>query len=100
MQGATAEEQAAPLGTPMVEELLADSFLRKLCTNWLRWITTEASGTVGPVPQPLLEAAVAVATVLEKTLGWNCGPVQELYSDEDDEDGPVVVEGVELLQED
>ncbi len=100
MQGCTAEEQAAPLGTPMVEELLEDSFLRKLCTSWLRWISAEEG-----VPQPLSEAAAAVATLLQKTLGWNCGPVQDLFGtgdDEeysDDEDGPVIVEGIELLED-
>jgi A1 cistron-splicing factor AAR2 len=97
--GCTAEEQAAPLGIPMVEELLADSFLRKLCTSWLRWISEEHG-----VPQPLSEAASAVSTLLHKTLGWNCGPVQDLFGSDggegeesDDEDGPVIVEGVELL---
>lgn len=101
--GCTAEEQAAPLGTPMVEELLEDSFLRKLCTSWLRWISAEEG-----IPQPLSEASAAVATLLQKTVGWNCGPVQDLFrsgsggddDDEysDDEDGPVVVEGVEILE--
>jgi len=102
MQGCTAEEQAAPLGTPMVEELLADSFLRKLCTSWLRWISAEEG-----IPQPLSEAVAAVATLLHKTVGWNCGPVQDLFrggssnDDEysDDEDGAVVVEGVEIFED-
>jgi hypothetical protein len=101
MQGCTAEEQAAPLGAPMVEELLADSFLRKLCTSWLRWISSEEK-----VSHPLSEAAAAVATVLQSTLGWNCGPVQDLFHDgddddeySDDEDRPVVVEGVEIYED-
>ena len=102
MQGCSSEEQAAPLGTPMVEELLEDSFLRRLCTGWLRWVASEGAS----VPQPLSEAARGVATLLQKTVGWECGPVEELGGggehgdddEEDDEDGPVVVLDVEGIE--
>jgi hypothetical protein len=41
--------------------------------------------------------ASAVSGVLQRTLGWGVQVVTDLGSDEDeDEDGPVVVEGVEL----
>ena len=94
MQGCSAEDQAAPFGTPMVEELLTDSFLRRLCTGWLRWIVSEGSS----VPEPLCEAANAVSMLLHKAVGWDCGPIEDLDNDGDidsDEDGPVIVEGVE-----
>lgn len=95
LQGCSAEAQAAPLGTPMVEELLADSFLRRLCTGWLRWVASEGSA----VPQPLSDAATSVSVLLQRALGWECGPLEELGGGDDegeDDDGPVVVEGVDI----
>ena len=82
----------------MVEELMADSFLRRLTTNWLRWVAEE-----GPAaPAAVGEAAHRVAALLRRTTGWECGPVTELGGEEGweggegEEDGPVVVEGVEV----
>lgn len=40
--------------------------------------------------------AAAVSGVLQRTMGWGVQVVTDLGSDDEDEDGPVVVEGVEL----
>lgn len=37
--------------------------------------------------------------VLQRTLGWGVQLVTDLGSDSEDEDGPVVVEGVEVPDE-
>lgn len=90
------------LGVPIVDDLLKDSFLRQLSTSWLRWVTTEAGASV---PVEVSEAAQRVAQLLERTLGWECSSVMELYArhsddDDDDEDRPVVVENVEIADDD
>lgn len=47
-------------------------------------------------PPPGLMQAAAVSGVLQRTMGWGVQVVTDLGSDDEDEDGPVVVEGVEL----
>jgi hypothetical protein len=100
-------------GIAMVEELLNDSALKRVCTRWLRWALQEA----GALPAAVTEAARRLSKTLEERAGWDCGPLQELrgtfeprgaygggrhayrYYEEDedeDEEGPVLVEGVEL----
>lgn len=60
---------------------------------WAQW----------PAPADVTQTAVlrsaqaaAVSGVLQRTLGWGVQLVTDLGSDSDDEDGPVVVEGVEV----
>lgn len=51
-----------------------------------------------PLPVPLtITQAAAVSGVLQRTLGWGVQLITDLGGEsEEDEDAPVVVEGVEL----
>ncbi|KAL4439432.1 hypothetical protein ABPG77_008761 [Micractinium sp. CCAP 211/92] len=85
--------QAQPLGEPLVDELLQDSFLRRIATQFFQMLHEERA----QVKPELAEQAAAVSSVLQRTLGWGVQVVTDLGGDsEEDEDAPVVVEGVEL----
>lgn len=137
-QGQPVSAQAQPLGAPMVEELLGDSFLKKLSSQFFQMLHEERAAVapdlaeqVGgwrgrgpaccrggmraaaactrrrsqgrlptspcPLQHPPTPQAAAVSGVLQRSLGWGVQVVTALDGDSDeDEDGPVVVEGVEL----
>ncbi|KAL4437251.1 hypothetical protein ABPG75_004390 [Micractinium tetrahymenae] len=85
--------QAQPLGEPLVDELLQDSFLRRITGQFFQMLHEERAH----VKPELAEQAAAVSGVLQRTLGWGLQIVTDLGGDsEEDEDAPVVVEGVEL----
>lgn len=108
------------LGAPIVDELMHDSFLRRKCTQWLRWVLYEHT-TTAPAPAPavpsqtvvipekIVAAAQRVARVLKHVVRWDCQRMivelkgivaagnHSLTRDEyleDDEDGPVVVDDI------
>ncbi|PRW45575.1 AAR2-like protein [Chlorella sorokiniana] len=87
-------EQAQPLGAPIVDELLQDSFLRRLTTQFFQMLHEERA----QVSPGLAEQAAAVSGVLQRTLGWGVQIVTDLDESEDDEDAPVVVELPEGVQ--
>jgi len=82
-----------PFGLPMVDELMADSFLRALVRRFLGRLRQEgedADGTLPPVPQPVRAAAAGLAGVVQARLGWEVGGGEA--EEEEEEDGPVVVD--------
>ncbi|KAI3424879.1 hypothetical protein D9Q98_008263 [Chlorella vulgaris] len=80
--------QPQPLGEPLVDELLQDSFLRRLSTQFFQMLHEERTQVI----PSLAEQARAVSSVLQHTLGWGVQVVTDLESDGEDEDAPVVVE--------
>ncbi|KAI8464490.1 MAG: AAR2-domain-containing protein [Monoraphidium minutum] len=88
-----------PLGLPLVEELLPDSFLRRQFGAFFGML--EDSG--GDVPPPLAQKALALEALLRDRLGWDYRITQlgggGGGSDEGgDEDQPVLVELSEAEQ--
>lgn len=78
----------------LAEELQGDSFLRRATTGWLGMLQEERARA----PVELLEAAGALGALLGRSLGWGGAMVTDLGggSDEDGEDLPVIVEGVDF----
>ena len=79
----------------MMDELLDDSFLRRLCTQFFEMLYEERAA----LAPDLAAQAAAVSEVLARTLGWGVlvvtGQGEGL---EDEEEGPVVVEGVDVAE--
>lgn len=85
-QGGPAAAAATPFGMPVVEELLADSFLQQLFGQFFQVLHEE-----GGVVQPKLKAASSqLQMLLRLKLGWEFD--LEEVEDEDDEYAPVVVQ--------
>lgn len=61
-----------------IEDLLADSKIRKVCSGWLRWALNESAGAL---PDSVLAQARQLSIYLETRLGWSCGPIKELRPD-------------------
>ncbi|CAL8470508.1 g10050 [Coccomyxa elongata] len=80
--------QPSPLGLPMTEELLADSFLKRLFARFYDMLHT-AGGSVNPQLQQA--EARRLQQTLEAGMGWDFS-IGELAGESDDEDAPVVVE--------
>ncbi|KAK9826103.1 hypothetical protein WJX81_003949 [Elliptochloris bilobata] len=76
---------AGPLGLPIAEELLADSFLRRLFARFF-----EAVREGGPRGAPVQAEVDALRRLLAERLGWDFDASE--LGDEDNEDAPVVVE--------
>jgi hypothetical protein len=85
-QGGGMESQATPLGLPMVEELIEDSFLRSLSRRFFEALEDAAEA----VPADLSAVAEELWQVLAERLNWDFR-VEELGGS-DDEFAPVVVE--------
>ncbi|EIE22542.1 AAR2-domain-containing protein [Coccomyxa subellipsoidea C-169] len=79
--------QPSPLGLPMTDELLADSFLKRLFARFYDMLHSAG----GRVPPQLQAEASRLQQVLEAGLGWSFS-VGELAGESDDEDAPVIVE--------
>ncbi|KAK9829455.1 hypothetical protein WJX72_005966 [[Myrmecia] bisecta] len=88
-QAGSGRDQASPFGLPVMEELMADSFLKRLLARFFEMLH-EAGGQV---PAPLDQKARALQKLLDRQLGWRFG-VAELDNEieEEDEDAPVVVD--------
>jgi hypothetical protein len=85
----------SPFGLAMVDELLADSFLRALFCRFYEGLAEEPAGGLPPVPAAVQATADRLAAVVEGRLGWRlgCGGGQGRGDeDEDEDDGPVVVD--------
>ena len=67
-------------------QIFEDSFLRKACTTFVRWVCFEVCDEVHP---DIFQITQGIGKALHDFLGWECGPVMEEF---DDEDGPVVVD--------
>ncbi len=93
MQSSSAPEPATLFAGPLLwDELLRDSFLRKLCTRFLGMLHEERA----VVPAELAEQAQRVGMLLGQSLGWGVAVVTELGEGESgDDDGPVLVENTE-----
>ena len=93
MQSAAAPEPATLFAGPLLwDELLRDSFLKKLCTQFLGMLHEERA----VVPAELAVQAQRVGMLLAQSLGWGVGLVTELGGGEsEEEDGPVLVENAE-----
>lgn len=84
----------APFGIPVIEELLADSFLQQLFAQFFGMLHEEAAA----VNIKLLAASQQVQQLLQEKLGWDFD-VQDIGRDEEeDEYAPTVVQldGVQL----
>lgn len=92
VQSPSGQQQAQPYGSPMMDELLEDSFLHRLCSQFFGMLHEERAA----VAPALAAAAGRVSELLASTLGWGAAVVTELGAEAEDEDAPVVVEGVEL----
>ncbi|MEW5306662.1 MAG: hypothetical protein WDW36_009113 [Sanguina aurantia] len=78
-------------GGVLSEELLRDSFLKKLCGGFLGMLhEAEEEGDSRPAGA-LLDEAAALRRLLLARLGWHY-ELDNAGDDEDDEDGPVMVE--------
>lgn len=87
--GGGGAEQLPALGTPLVDlnELLQDSFLRRLSTAFFQ-LLHEERGRLAP---ELAQQAQRLAGLLGAQLGWGVGVVTELGGSDEEEDGPVLV---------
>jgi A1 cistron-splicing factor AAR2 len=84
-----------PFGLAMVDELLADSFLRSLFRRFYGGLARREAG-LAPVPPAVRAAADRLAAVVQARLGWrlssgSAGEGEE-EEDDEDEDGPVIVD--------
>ena len=93
LQNAAAPEPEALFAGPLLwDELLRDSFLKKLSTQFLGMLHEERA----VVPAELAEQAQRVGMLLGQSLGWGVALVTELGgADSEEEDGPVLVENAE-----
>ena len=84
----------APFGIPIIEELLADSFLQQLFAQFFSMLHEEAAR----VSPKLLAASKQVQQLLQEKLGWEFGVQDVGLDEEEDEYAPTVVQldGVQL----
>ncbi|GBF99801.1 hypothetical protein Rsub_12554 [Raphidocelis subcapitata] len=104
-EGAAEGSGACPLGLPLVEELLPDSFLRRRFAAFFE-VLQEAPG--GRVPPALAQEAAQLESLLRDRLGWDfrvsqlgrsagggagcSGECGDAHGSDGDEDAPLVVE--------
>ncbi|DBA72231.1 TPA: hypothetical protein ACH3X2_010623 [Trebouxia sp. C0005] len=84
----------APFGIPIIEELLADSFLQQLFAQFFNMLHEEAA----TVNAKLLAASKQVQQLLQEKLGWEFDFQDVGLDEEEDEYAPTVVQldGVQL----
>ena len=84
----------APFGIPIIEELLADSFLQQLFAQFFSMLHEEAA----TVNSKLLAASKQVQQLLQEKLGWEFNFQDVGLDEEEDEYAPTVVQldGVQL----
>jgi hypothetical protein len=84
----------APFGIPIIEELLADSFLQQLFAQFFSMLHEEAA----TVNSKLLAASKQVQQLLQEKLGWEFDFQDVGLDEEEDEYAPTVVQldGVQL----
>ena len=77
-----------PAAFPLVEEMLADSFLHQAFQRFFEGLQDQAASAV---PAELATASQQLQACLQRRLGWDFA-VQDLgHPDSDDEYAPVVV---------
>ncbi len=84
----------APFGIPIIEELLADSFLQQLFAHFFSMLHEEGA----TVNSKLLAASKQVQQLLQEKLGWEFDFQDVGLDEEEDEYAPTVVQldGVQL----